>query len=106
MIYLDNASTSFHKPDCVFEAVLKAMHQAGNSGRGSSGEAMEASRLIFDTRYRIARMFEADGPECVALTGNATEALNTALFGIIHPGRENIHAIATEMDHNSVLRPL
>ena len=60
MIYLDNASTSFHKPECVFEAVLKAMHQAGNSGRGSSGEAMEASRLIFDTRYRIARMFEAD----------------------------------------------
>lgn len=106
MIYLDNASTSFHKPDCVFEAVLKAMHQAGNSGRGSSGEAMEASRLIFDTRYRIARMFEADGPECVAFTGNATEALNTALFGIIHPERENIHAIATEMDHNSVLRPL
>ena len=51
-------------------------------------------------------MFEADGPECVAFTGNATEALNTALFGIIHPERENIHAIATEMDHNSVLRPL
>lgn len=106
MIYLDNASTSFHKPECVFEAVLKAMHQAGNSGRGISGEAMEASRLIFDTRCRIARMFEADGPECVAFTGNATEALNTALFGIIHPERENIHAIATEMDHNSVLRPL
>lgn len=46
MIYLDNASTSFHKPDCVFTAVMEAMHQAGNSGRGSSGEAMEASHLI------------------------------------------------------------
>ncbi len=106
MIYLDNASTSFHKPDCVFEAVMEAMHQAGNSGRGSSGEAMEASRLIFDTRYRIAEMFEADGPECVAFTSNATEALNTALFGVLHPEGERVHAIATEMDHNSVLRPL
>lgn len=106
MIYLDNASTSFHKPDCVFTAVMEAMHQAGNSGRGSSGEAMEASRLIFDTRCRIAEMFEADGPECVAFASNATEALNTALFGVLHPGDGPVHAIATEMDHNSVLRPL
>ena len=106
MIYLDNASTSFHKPDCVARAVVEAMQQAGNSGRGSSGEAMEASRLIFDTRCRIAEMFETDGPECVAFTSNATEALNTALFGVLHPGDSPVHAIATEMDHNSVLRPL
>lgn len=106
MIYLDNASTSFHKPDCVARAVVEAMQQAGNSGRGSSGEAMEASRLIFDTRCRIAQMFDAEGPECVAFTANATEALNTALFGILHPKREKVHAICTEMDHNSVLRPL
>ena len=106
MIYLDNASTSFHKPDCVARAVVEAMQQAGNSGRGSSGEAMEASRLIFDTRCRIAQMFDAEGPECVAFTANATEALNTALFGILHPEREKVHAICTGMDHNSVLRPL
>ena len=106
MIYLDNAATSFHKPDCVIKAVVEAMHQAGNSGRGSSGEAMEASYLIFDTRCRIAEMFETEGPECVAFTANATEALNTALFGTLHPERENVHAICTEMDHNSVLRPL
>lgn len=106
MIYLDNAATSFHKPDCVIEAVVEAMHQAGNSGRGSSGEAMEASHLIFDTRCRIAEMFEAEGPECVAFTSNATEALNTALFGTLHPEKGKVHAICTEMDHNSVLRPL
>ena len=75
---------------------LEAMQQAGNSGRGSSGEAMEASRLIFDTRCRIAQMFDAEGPECVAFTANATEALNTALFGILHPEREKVHAICTE----------
>ena len=51
-------------------------------------------------------MFDAEGPECVAFTANATEALNTALFGILHPEREKVHAICTEMDHNSVLRPL
>ena len=56
MIYLDNASTSFHKPDCVARAVVEAMHQAGNSGRGSSGEALEASRLIFDTRCQLAEI--------------------------------------------------
>lgn len=106
MIYLDNAATSFHKPDCVAAAVMKAMQQAGNCGRGSCGEAMEASRIIFDTRCRIAEMFDVGGPECVAFTTNATEALNTALFGTLHPEKENTHAICTEMDHNSVLRPL
>ena len=106
MIYLDNASTSFHKPDCVARAVVEAMQQAGNSGRGSSGEAMEASRIIFDTRCKIAQLFDVEGPECVAFTANATEALNTALFGTLHPEREKVHAICTEMDHNSVLRPL
>lgn len=106
MIYLDNAATSFHKPDCVARAVVEAMQQAGNSGRGSSGEAMEASRIIFDTRCKIAQLFDVEGPECVAFTANATEALNTALFGILHPEREKVHAICTEMDHNSVLRPL
>ena len=106
MIYLDNAATSFHKPDCVARAVVEAMQQAGNSGRGSSGEAMEASRIIFDTRCKIAQLFDVEGPECVAFTANATEALNTALFGILHPEREKVHAICTEMDHNSVLRPV
>ena len=51
-------------------------------------------------------MFDAEGPECVAFTANATEALNTALFGILHPEREKVHAICTEMDHNSVLASL
>ena len=97
MIYLDNAATSFHKPDCVARAVVEAMQQAGNSGRGSSGEAMEASRIIFDTRCKIAQLFDVEGPECVAFTANATEALNTALFGILHPEREKVHAICTEM---------
>lgn len=106
MIYLDNAATSFHKPDCVPRAVVEAMQHAGNSGRGSSGEAMAASRLIFNTRCQIAEMFDIWGPECVAFTSNDTEALNIALQGTLHPEEGTIHAICTEMDHNSVLRPL
>ena len=50
MIYLDNAATSFYKPKCVAEAVVKALYSTGNSGRGNSGEALAASRLIYDTR--------------------------------------------------------
>ena len=106
MIYLDNAATSFHKPDCVLRAVVEAMQHAGNSGRGSSGEAMAASRLIFNTRCQIAEMFDVWGPECVAFTSNDTEALNIALQGTLHPEEGTLHAICTEMDHNSVLRPL
>lgn len=106
MIYLDNAATSFHKPDCVLRAVVEAMQHAGNSGRGSSSEAMAASRLIFNTRCQIAEMFDVWGPECVAFTSNDTEALNIALQGTLHPEEGTIHAICTEMDHNSVLRPL
>ena len=106
MIYLDNAATSFHKPDCVPRAVVEAMQHAGNSGRGSSGEAMAASRLIFNTRCQIAEMFDVWGPECVAFTSNDTEALNIALQGTLHPEEGTIHVICTEMDHNSVLRPL
>ena len=73
MIYLDNAATSFHKPDCVPRAVVEAMQHAGNSGRGSSGEAMAASRLIFNTRCQIAEMFDVWGPECVCCIPTAPQ---------------------------------
>lgn len=106
MIYLDNAATSFHKPECVAEAVVKALYSAGNSGRGNSGEALAASRLVYDTRCRLSEMFDTWGPENVAFTSNATEALNTAIYGVLHPDREKVHVITTEMEHNSVLRPL
>lgn len=87
MIYLDNASTSFHKPDCVARAVVEAMQQAGNSGRGKQWRSNGTCKLILIQDAGSAQMFDAEGPECVAFTANATEALNTALFGILHPGK-------------------
>lgn len=109
MIYLDNAATSFLKPDCVAEAVFEAMKSLGNSGRGFSGESLAASRVIYDTRCLLAELFDVESPEQVAFTANATEALNTALLGTL--GRDGelqdkLHVITTEMEHNSVLRPL
>ena len=103
MIYLDNAATTLTKPRCVIDAVVKAMNTSGNSGRSSHGAAMEASRTVFAARKVLADFFGADGPEQVAFTANATQALNTAIKGLISPGD---HVITTALEHNSVLRPL
>ncbi|MDO4273126.1 MAG: aminotransferase class V-fold PLP-dependent enzyme [Eubacteriales bacterium] len=105
MIYLDSAATSYHKPDCVAEAVYHAIKHLGNSGRGFSRESLEASRVIFDTRCMLAELFETEGPRQVAFTSNATEALNTAILGSFQ-AKGKIHVITTAMEHNSVLRPL
>lgn len=103
MIYLDNAATTFHKPQCVTDAVVQAMCRMGNAGRGAHDASLDASRLIYDTRVRLARLFGAEGPEQVAFTANSTEALNMAIQGVLNPGD---HVITTQMEHNSVLRPL
>lgn len=103
MIYLDNAATTFHKPQCVLDAVAQAMCCMGNAGRGAHDASLDASRLIFDTRVKLAALFGADGPEQVAFTANSTEALNIAIQGVISPGD---HVITTQLEHNSVLRPL
>lgn len=103
MIYLDNAATSFKKPDCVIEAVADAMRHMGNSGRGAHDVSLDASRMIFDTRQMISELFGAYGPTQVAFTANSTESLNIAIQGLFEPGD---HVITTMLEHNSVLRPL
>lgn len=103
MIYLDNAATSFHKPDSVIEAVASAMRHMGNSGRGAHGASLDASRMIYDTRKMLAELFHAGDPSRVAFTANSTESLNIAIQGAFSPGD---HVITTMMEHNSVLRPL
>lgn len=103
MIYLDNAATSFHRPPEVGEAVLWAMGHLGNDSRGTHGAALESGRVIYETRELLAELFGAAGPEQVAFTSNATEALNTAIKGILKPGDR---AVTTVLEHNSVLRPL
>lgn len=102
MIYLDNAATSFHKPRCVIDAVVQAMEHFGNSGRSVHEGALDASRIIYGCREKLAEMFHCR-PDHVVFTANSTEALNIAIHGVLQPAD---HAITTDCEHNSVLRPL
>ena len=103
MIYLDNAATTLRKPPQVIDAVVAAMGSFGNSARGTHEEALAASRVIYDTRCKLATLFGCKRPDHVAFTCNSTEALNIAIHGCIHASE---HVISTDLEHNSVLRPL
>ena len=103
MIYLDNAATTMKKPQCVIDAVVAAMSNMGNAGRGATSAALDASRVIYDTREKLSDLFNLQNPSRVAFTCNSTESLNTAIKGILSSGD---HAITTALEHNSVLRPL
>lgn len=103
MIYFDNAATTMQKPECVKMAVANAIGSFGNDGRGVHDASLSAGRIIYDTRDKLSKLFHGDGPARVAFTANSTESLNMAIKGILLPGD---HAITTELEHNSVLRPL
>lgn len=103
MIYLDNAATTLHKPACVIEAVVHAMQTAGNAARGAHGGSLSAARTVYAAREKLAAFFGCPRPDHVIFTQNATEALNIALCGLFAPGD---HILTTDLEHNSVLRPL
>ena len=103
MIYLDNAATTLVKPQCVIDAVVKAMNSMGNAGRGAHSNSLSASRVVYDTRCKIAKLFNCKRADHVVFTCNSTESLNIAINGIFNAGD---HAITTDLEHNSVLRPL
>lgn len=103
MIYFDSASTTLLKPPAVAQAVAQAVCSMGNPGRGVHGPALDAARIVFDTRRELAELFCAEGPDRIAFAANATQSLNIAIKGLIHPGD---HVITTALEHNSVLRPL
>lgn len=103
MIYLDNAATTLHKPQQVIDAVVHAMQSMGNCARGTHEEALDAARTVYDARVRLVSLFGCPRVDHVAFTANSTEALNMAINGLIDPGD---HVISTDLEHNSVLRPL
>ncbi len=103
MIYMDNAATTLRKPVQVKEAVLAALDTMGNAGRGASDPALDASRVIYGTREKLAGLFHAESPSRIVFTVNSTESLNIAIKGLFNPGD---HVITTVLEHNSVLRPL
>jgi cysteine desulfurase/selenocysteine lyase len=104
MIYLDNAATSFPKPEPVYQALDRfARTQLANPGRSSHRMAKEAERTIDNARLALNRFFNGEGPDRWVFTLNCTDALNIAIKGILQPGD---HAITTDLEHNSISRPL
>ena len=104
ILYLDNAATSFPKPDTVMAAMIAYQQNIGaNPGRSGHGRSVEAGRIVFETREALARLFHIEDPLRIALTKNATESLNIVLQGGLKPGDS---VITSGMEHNSVMRPL
>lgn len=104
MIYLDNAATSFPKPERVYGRVGEVLRRiGGNPGRSSHMMAIEAARVVFGAREAIASLIGAPDSGRVAFTKNATEAINAALKGILKPGD---HVVTTAFEHNSVVKSL
>ena len=103
-MYLDNAATSFPKPEKVYQAVLHAMRDVGASpGRGGYRRSLEAGRILFQARETAAGFFSVSDSSRIIFTQSATGALNLALQGTLAPGD---HVVTTSMEHNSLLRPL
>ena len=103
-IYLDNAATSYPKPESVYQAVMHAMREVGASpGRGGHRRSLEAGRIMFQAREAAAALFSVPDSSRIIFTHSATEALNMALRGTLLPGD---HVITSSMEHNSLVRPL
>lgn len=103
-VYLDNASTSFPKPDSVYQAIHQFIVNNGASpGRGSYTKAQESERIVIRLRSKLSRLLGIANPSDLLFTHNATDALNFVLKGYLEPGD---HVITTDVEHNALLRPL
>lgn len=104
MIYLDNAATSFPKPENVYTSMEKCIKTyCANPGRGSHSMSVQSSLEVNSTREKLASLLKTNDSLNICFTKNATEALNMAILGCL---KEGDHVITTCMEHNSVLRPL
>ncbi len=103
-IYFDNAATSFPKPPAIIDAMCVFQKTAAaNPGRSGHHMSVDAGRILYDTREKLAALFGVEDPLNIVFTLNATMALNIALRGWLKPGD---HVVTTSMEHNSVARPL
>lgn len=104
MIYLDNAATTFKKPQSVSRAVFGSMVNFGaNAGRGGYQLSAKAGEIVYNTRELLCQFFGAGDESRIAFFPNTTYALNSAIYGVMKNGG---HVVTTSMEHNSVLRPL
>src|SRR5207253_745666 len=104
MIYLDNAATSFPKPEAVYQTLDRfARQDLANPGRAGHRMALAAERALDDARHLLNQFFHGESPERFVFTLNCTDALNMAFKGVLAEGD---HVITTDLEHNSVSRPL
>ena len=104
MIYLDNAATSFPKPEPVYQALDRfARTTLANPGRSGHRMAVESEKTLDDARHVLNQFFRGEAPERWAFTLNCTDALNIAIKGTVNAGD---HVITSDLEHNSVSRPL
>jgi len=104
MIYLDNAATSWPKPESVYQTMDEFLRKkGGNPSRGSHSMAVAAMETVEETRMLVARLINAPEKERVIFTLNCTDALNLGLKGLLRPGD---HVITSCIGHNSLVRPL
>lgn len=103
-VYLDNAASSWPKPDTVNKAMTEFNREIGaNPGRSGHSMSIDAGRLVFSVREKIATLFGVPDPLGVVFTKNATEALNIASLGLLKSGD---HAVVSGFEHNAIMRPL
>ncbi len=104
MIYLDNAATSWPKPEAVYQAMDSLMRYTGASpGRSGHLMSLTAARMIHEAREALCEFFGIADASHLVFTSNATEALNLAIKGLLRPGG---HVVTSSIEHNSVMRPL
>lgn len=112
VIYLDNASTSWPKAPEVAATMSEYLNSAAaNPGRGAHAMALASEKMIGDTRALIARFLNAESPERIIFGMNASDALNTAIHGVVNAAHRQSagkppHVITTNLEHNSIRRPL
>jgi len=104
MIYLDNAATSFPKPETVIKAVAECLQSyCANPGRSGHKLSIEAARIVFEARETVAEFFNVTDSRNIIFTANATMAINTAFASLLDKGD---HVVVSPMEHNAVMRPL
>ena len=102
LIYLDNAATSFPKPESVYRRIDEVLRtKGGNPGRSSHALAIKASRVVFSAREAVSRLINIPDSSRIVFTKNATEAINIGLKGILKPGD---HVVTSTFEHNAVAK--
>ena len=104
LVYLDNAATVYPKPKEVIDFMGQFYSEKGvNPGRSGYDLCIEAEGLVFETRKLLTSLFNGADPNRLVFTYNASDSLNIIISGILKPGD---HVITSNLDHNSVLRPI